>query len=190
MPHGDRSACFFLAPMLVMLVIALQHGVLSGEEGWTLTNFSDVLSDPLYRDVALTTFADRDDRDDHPARDRDPARVRDRLQGGEVRAAAPALPRSRRRTQPDGADLRLADAPRPRGDDQLGADGDRADQRSDRRAALQQVRGDRGALDELSDLHRDTDLRLDEGNRPQHVRGRSRPRGRLVHHCAPSPAYR
>ncbi|HYH62435.1 MAG TPA: ABC transporter permease [Solirubrobacterales bacterium] len=47
---------FFLAPMLVMLFIALQHGVLSGEEGWTLTNFTDVLGDPLYRDVALTTF--------------------------------------------------------------------------------------------------------------------------------------
>lgn len=49
-------ALFFLTPMLVMLVIALQYGVLSGSEGWTLTNFGDVLSDPLYRDVALTTF--------------------------------------------------------------------------------------------------------------------------------------
>jgi spermidine/putrescine transport system permease protein len=47
---------FFLAPMVVMLVIALQYGVLSGGAGWTLTNFSDVLGDPLYRDVALTTF--------------------------------------------------------------------------------------------------------------------------------------
>jgi ABC-type spermidine/putrescine transport system permease subunit I len=49
-------AAFFLAPMVVMLVIALQYGVLSGSEGWTLTNFGDVISDPLYRDVALTTF--------------------------------------------------------------------------------------------------------------------------------------
>ena len=49
-------AAFFLAPMLVMLVIALQFGVLSGATGWTLTNFGDVLGDPLYRDVALTTF--------------------------------------------------------------------------------------------------------------------------------------
>jgi spermidine/putrescine transport system permease protein len=47
---------FFLAPMVVMLVIALQYGVLSGGEGWTLSNFGDVLGDPLYRDVALTTF--------------------------------------------------------------------------------------------------------------------------------------
>ena len=49
-------AIFFLAPMVVMLVIALQYGILSGNEGWTLTNFGDVLSDPLYRDVAWTTF--------------------------------------------------------------------------------------------------------------------------------------
>ncbi len=49
-------AIFFLAPMVVMLVIALQYGILSGNEGWTLSNFGDVLSDPLYRDVAWTTF--------------------------------------------------------------------------------------------------------------------------------------
>lgn len=47
---------FFLAPMAVMLVIALQYGVLSGDSGFTLTNFTDILSDPLYRDVTLTTF--------------------------------------------------------------------------------------------------------------------------------------
>jgi ABC-type spermidine/putrescine transport system permease subunit I len=47
---------FFLAPMLVMLVIALQHGILSGQSGFTITNFTDVLGDKLYRDVALTTF--------------------------------------------------------------------------------------------------------------------------------------
>ena len=49
-------AAFFLAPMFVMLFIALHYGVLSGETGWTLTNFTTVLEDPLYRDVALTTF--------------------------------------------------------------------------------------------------------------------------------------
>ena len=47
---------FFLAPMVVMLVIALQYGVLTGQEGWTFSNFSTVLNDPLYRDVAVTTF--------------------------------------------------------------------------------------------------------------------------------------
>ena len=46
----------FLGPMIAMLVIALQHGVLSGDSGFTLTNFTDVLGDPLYRDVAWTTF--------------------------------------------------------------------------------------------------------------------------------------
>jgi spermidine/putrescine transport system permease protein len=45
----------FLAPMAVMLVIASQYGILSGNSGFTLTNFTDVLSDPLYRDVAWTT---------------------------------------------------------------------------------------------------------------------------------------
>ena len=55
-PPTALLAVFFLAPMVVMLVIALQYGVLSGMEGWTLTNFGDVLGDPLYRDVALTTF--------------------------------------------------------------------------------------------------------------------------------------
>jgi spermidine/putrescine transport system permease protein len=49
-------AAFFLTPMIVMMGIALQYGVLSGNTGWTLTNFTDVLGDPLYRDVALTTF--------------------------------------------------------------------------------------------------------------------------------------
>ncbi len=47
---------FFLAPMVVMLVIALQYGVLSGQSGFTLSNFTDVLGDSLYREVALTTF--------------------------------------------------------------------------------------------------------------------------------------
>jgi spermidine/putrescine transport system permease protein len=45
----------FLTPMLVMLAIASQYGVLSDRSGFTLTNFSDVLSDPLYREVAWTT---------------------------------------------------------------------------------------------------------------------------------------
>jgi spermidine/putrescine transport system permease protein len=46
----------FLGPMIAMVVISLQYGVLSGSSGFTLTNFTDVISDPLYRDVALTTF--------------------------------------------------------------------------------------------------------------------------------------
>jgi ABC-type spermidine/putrescine transport system permease subunit I len=45
----------FLMPMVVMLVISLEHGVLSGQSGFTLTNFTDILTDPLYREVALTT---------------------------------------------------------------------------------------------------------------------------------------
>jgi spermidine/putrescine transport system permease protein len=46
----------FITPMFVMLAIALQYGLLSGDSGFTLTNFGDVISDPLYREVALTTF--------------------------------------------------------------------------------------------------------------------------------------
>ncbi len=48
-------ALFFLAPMGVMVAISLQHGVLSGQSGFTLSNYSDALSDPLYREVAWTT---------------------------------------------------------------------------------------------------------------------------------------
>jgi len=49
------GACFLL-PMCVMLVIACQYGLLSGSSGFTLTNFTDVLTDPLYRDIAWTTI--------------------------------------------------------------------------------------------------------------------------------------
>jgi spermidine/putrescine transport system permease protein len=47
---------FFLTPMLVMLAIALQHGILSGQSGFTLTNFTDIVGDELYREVAWTTL--------------------------------------------------------------------------------------------------------------------------------------
>jgi spermidine/putrescine transport system permease protein len=46
----------FLGPMLVMFAIASQYGLLSGRSGYTLTNFTDVITDPLYREVALTTL--------------------------------------------------------------------------------------------------------------------------------------
>jgi spermidine/putrescine transport system permease protein len=48
----------FLTPMLVMLGVALDRGLLDGGVGFnpTLTNFTDVITDPLYRDVALTTL--------------------------------------------------------------------------------------------------------------------------------------
>jgi spermidine/putrescine transport system permease protein len=46
----------FLSPMLVMFAIACQHGLLSGESGFTLSNFGDVLSDRLYREIAWTTI--------------------------------------------------------------------------------------------------------------------------------------
>ena len=48
-------ALFFIGPMIVMLVISLQYGVLSGQSGFTLSNFTDAISDPLYREVAWTT---------------------------------------------------------------------------------------------------------------------------------------
>ncbi len=49
---------FFLAPMLVMAGVAFDRGILDGSTGFelTFTNFADVISDPLYREVALTTF--------------------------------------------------------------------------------------------------------------------------------------
>jgi spermidine/putrescine transport system permease protein len=48
-------ALLFVAPMAVMLVISLQYGILSGSSGFTFTNYTDVFSDPLYREVAWTT---------------------------------------------------------------------------------------------------------------------------------------
>ena len=49
-------ALLFLAPMGAMLIISLQYGILSGSSGFTLSNYTNVLGDPLYREVALTTF--------------------------------------------------------------------------------------------------------------------------------------
>lgn len=48
----------FLGPMLVMLGVAFDRGLLEGSPGFdfTLSNFSDVITDPLYREVAVTTF--------------------------------------------------------------------------------------------------------------------------------------
>ena len=45
----------FVAPMVVMLAISLEYGVLSGQSGFTFSNYTDALSDPLYREVAWTT---------------------------------------------------------------------------------------------------------------------------------------
>ena len=50
---------FFLAPMVVMAGVAFDRGILDdGATGFsfTLDNFSDVITDPLYREVAFTTF--------------------------------------------------------------------------------------------------------------------------------------
>ncbi len=45
----------FLGPMAVMLVISLQYGILSGSSGFTVTNYTNAFTDPLYREVAWTT---------------------------------------------------------------------------------------------------------------------------------------
>jgi spermidine/putrescine transport system permease protein len=47
---------FFLAPMVVLGVISFEYGPLSGHSGFTFTNFTSIISDPLYRRVAVTTF--------------------------------------------------------------------------------------------------------------------------------------
>jgi ABC-type spermidine/putrescine transport system permease subunit I len=48
-------ALLFVAPMAVMLAISLEYGVLSGQSGFTVSNYTDAISDPLYREVAWTT---------------------------------------------------------------------------------------------------------------------------------------
>jgi spermidine/putrescine transport system permease protein len=49
-------ALFFLIPMGILVYFSFQYGDLTGQSGFTFTNFSDILSDPLYREIALTTF--------------------------------------------------------------------------------------------------------------------------------------
>jgi len=46
----------FLVPMGILVYFSFQYGDLTGNSGFTLTNFTDILSDPLYREIALTTF--------------------------------------------------------------------------------------------------------------------------------------
>jgi spermidine/putrescine transport system permease protein len=48
-------ALLFVAPMAVMLAISLEYGILSGQSGFTFSNYTDAISDPLYREVAWTT---------------------------------------------------------------------------------------------------------------------------------------
>ena len=47
---------FFLVPMVILAVISFEWGPLSGHSGFTLTNFTTIFDDPLYRHVAVTTF--------------------------------------------------------------------------------------------------------------------------------------
>ena len=47
-------ALFFIGPMVVMLVISLQYGVLSGQGGFTLSNFTNALTDPLQARLEVT----------------------------------------------------------------------------------------------------------------------------------------
>jgi ABC-type spermidine/putrescine transport system permease subunit I len=54
-PSGLLAA-FFLAPMVVLGVIAFEYGPLADHSGFTFSNFTTIINDPLYRDVALTTF--------------------------------------------------------------------------------------------------------------------------------------
>ncbi|MEZ5077643.1 MAG: ABC transporter permease [Solirubrobacterales bacterium] len=46
----------FLVPMGILAYFSFEYGDLTGQAGFTLTNFTDILTDPLYRKIALTTF--------------------------------------------------------------------------------------------------------------------------------------
>ena len=46
----------FLVPMGILAIYSFQYGDLTGKSGFTLSNFSDIMTDPLYRDIAWTTF--------------------------------------------------------------------------------------------------------------------------------------
>ena len=167
--------------MFVMLFIALHFGVLSGESGWTFTNFTTVLEDPLYRDVALTTFQIATLAMLIQLAIAIPLAYVLAYKAGKfelglllflvladelnpmVRIYAWRMLLGREGLINSALmEIGLIDAP-------------------DRRAPLQQVRRDRRAVDELPDLHGDSHLCGDEGHRPEHVRGGARPRVGLVH---------
>ena len=80
----------FLGPMLVMLVISLQYGVLSGSSGFTASNFTDALSDPLYREIAFTTLqiATIAMRSSSSSRSRSPTSSRTRSGAGRCRCCS------------------------------------------------------------------------------------------------------
>jgi len=46
----------FLVPMGILAYFSFEYGDLTGQSGFTVTNFTDILTDPLYRKIALTTF--------------------------------------------------------------------------------------------------------------------------------------
>ncbi len=48
---------FFLVPMVIMLKISFHHESLYDfRTGWTLDNYREIITDPIYRRVALDTF--------------------------------------------------------------------------------------------------------------------------------------
>ncbi len=48
---------FFVAPLVIMLKISFQHNsAYSFQTGWTLDNYHEILTNPLYRNVARDTF--------------------------------------------------------------------------------------------------------------------------------------
>ena len=48
-------AAFFLGPMLILLYFSFQRSSLAGSGGWTLGNYTSILTDPTYGKIMLTT---------------------------------------------------------------------------------------------------------------------------------------
>lgn len=46
----------FLIPMGILVYFSFQHGDLTGQSGFTFSNFTDILTESLYREIALTTL--------------------------------------------------------------------------------------------------------------------------------------
>lgn len=46
----------FLVPMGILAVYSFEYGDLTGSSGFTVTNFTDILGDSLYGEIALTTL--------------------------------------------------------------------------------------------------------------------------------------
>ena len=74
---------FFVAPMAIMLQVSFEHNsAYSFETGYTLDNYREILTNPLYRDVGARHAGDRDGGHGDPVRHRRATGLRHGVRAG------------------------------------------------------------------------------------------------------------